>query len=305
MADIKFDGKVAVVTGAGAGIGRIHAIELAKRGARVVVNDLGVTVNGDGENRSAAEKVVKEIRDMGGVAVANFDSVSSMDGGENIIQSAVASFGSVDILVNNAGIIRDRTLNKMTEDDWDRIISVHLKGAFTVTKPALKIMKEKNYGRIIFTTSGSALYGDFGQANYAAAKMGLIGLMHVLTLETSKYNIKCNTIAPNAASRMTEELIPPPMLKLLKPEYITPLVLYLASEENIDAGMIFNCFGGFYSRTAVMCSSGTIIGDGKGEISPEDIRDNWQKISSIDNPRILNSIAESFGYISPLLKVEK
>ena len=300
MDQIRFDGKVAVVTGAGAGIGRVHALELAKRGARVVVNDLGGAMDGDGKNSGAADVVVAEIRKSGGQAVANYDSVSTMEGGENIVRTAVSSFGTLDILVNNAGIIRDRSIGKMTEDDWDRVIAVHLKGAFCVTKPAIAVMKEKNYGRIVFTTSGSALYGNFGQANYAAAKMGLIGLMHVLTIETSKYNIRCNTIAPSAASRMTENIIPPNILKVVKPEFITPLVLYLVSQENSDGNMIFNCSGGWYSRSAVICSDGVVLGDGNRDISPEEIMATWKDISDLKGQRVLNSVAESFGYLTKL-----
>lgn len=301
MEAIKFDGKVVIVTGAGAGIGRSHAMGFAQRGAKVVVNDLGGALDGSGGSHSAADVVVQEIKDLGGEAVANYDSVATIDGGKNIVQTAVDAFGTVDILVNNAGIVRDHSLTKLTEDEWDAVMDVHLKGAYCVTKPAFEVMKEKKYGKVIFTSSGVGLYGNFGQANYGAAKMGLIGLMNTLNIEGAKHNIKINAIAPNAASRMTEKLFPPNMQEKLKVEYITPLVLALASEENKDAGMIFNCMGGWFSRTAIMCSEGVIIGDGTGDISPEDVMNNWEKICSTENGKTLGSIGESFGYLGKIL----
>ncbi|PKL37251.1 MAG: serine/threonine protein kinase [Spirochaetae bacterium HGW-Spirochaetae-1] len=301
MSDIRFDGKVAVITGAGAGLGRIHALELARRGAMIVVNDLGSALDGSGQTQKAADSVVEEIIKDGGKAVSNYDSVSTVQGGENITACALDTFGSLDILVNNAGIVRDHSFTKMTEDEWDAVLTVHLKGAYCVTRPALAAMKERNYGRIIFTSSGVGLYGNFGQANYASAKMGLIGLMNVLKLETAKNNIRINTIAPNAVTRMTSSIFPPNLAELLKPEYITPLLLYLASEENNDNGMIFNCFSGYYSRTAIVCSKGVLLGDGKTNISPEEIRSHWNEITALEEPKTLGSIVESFGYIAPLL----
>ena len=301
MSEIKFNEKVAIVTGAGAGIGRTYALELAKRGAKVVVNDLGGAADGSGSSHSAADIVVDEIKNNGGEAVANYDSVATIEGGQNIVKTALESFGTVDILINNAGIIRDHSLTKMTESEWDSVQEVHLKGAFCVTKAAFEVMKEKNYGRVLFTTSGVALYGNFGQANYAAAKMGLVGFMNVLNIEGAKYNIKLNTIAPNAVSRMTEKLFPPNMAEKLKPEHITPLVLFLVSEDNPDSGMIFNCMGGWYSRTAIMCSNGVLLGDGTRDISVEEIKENWEKIQSLEDPKPINNIGESFGYIAKLL----
>ena len=198
MADIRYDGRVAIVTGAGQGIGRMYALELAARGAKVVVNDLGGARDGDGSDQSAADKVVVEIKAAGGQAVANYDSVATMQGGANIVQTAVDAFGKVDILVNNAGILRDKSFLKMSEQEWDLVIAVHLKGAFCVTQPAVKLMKAANYGRIIFTSSTSGIYGNFGQCNYGAAKMGLVGLMNCLKLEVANYDIKVNTVAPTA-----------------------------------------------------------------------------------------------------------
>lgn len=301
MSDIRFDGLVAVITGSGRGLGRSYALEFARRGAKVVVNDLGGSRDGGGGDHSAADDVVKEIKNGGGEAVANYDSVSTVDGGQKIIQAALDSFGSVDILVNNAGIVMDRSIVKMTEDAWDTVINVHLKGAFCVTKPAFAAMKEKGFGRIIMTASGAGLYGNFGQSNYSAAKMALVGLMNTLSIEGGKYNIKCNTIAPVAASRITEDVLPPEIYNKLKPEFIVPLVLYLASRENQDTSMIFNCAGGWYSRTAVMCAPGIVLGDGQREVKPEEIAANWQKITNLEDARVLSSIVESFSFMAPIL----
>ncbi len=301
MSDIRFDNKVVIVTGAGAGLGRGYALEFARRGAKVVVNDLGGKMDGTGSGRGAADHVVDEINRAGGHAVANYDSVSTLAGGEGIIKTAVDAFGAVDVLVNNAGIVRDHSFQKMTEEEWDIVITVHLKGVYNVTRPALAVMKEKNYGRVVFVSSGVGLYGNFGQANYSSAKMGIIGLMNTLVIETSKHDIRFNAIAPNAVSRMTESVFPPTIAEILLPEHITPLVMWLASEANTDNGMIFNCMGGWYSRTAIMCATGTIIGDGKHPATAEEIRDNWDRIKSLDEARPLGSIVESFGYISPLL----
>lgn len=302
MSQIKFDGRVAIVTGAGAGLGKTYALELAKRGAKVVVNDLGGARDGSGASHSAADVVVDEIKKAGGQAVANYDSVATVEGGENMVKTAVDNFGKLDILINNAGILRDKSLSKMTEQEWDIIHQVHLKGAFCCTKPALEAMKKNAYGRVMFTTSGAGLYGNFGQANYAAAKTGLLGFMHVVSIEGAKYNIKANTIAPIAASRLTEDVMPPEMFAKLKPEFVMPLVLFLVSEDNQDTSMIFNCGGGWYSRSAIVCAPGTIIGDGKRAITPEEIKDNWQKITSLEGAKYLSTLMESFGFMQPLLK---
>ncbi len=302
MSQIKFDGRVAIVTGAGAGLGKTYALELAKRGAKVVVNDLGGARDGSGASHNAADVVVDEIKKAGGQAVANYDSVATVEGGENMVKTAVDNFGKLDILINNAGILRDKSLSKMTEQEWDIIHQVHLKGAFCCTKPALEAMKKNAYGRVMFTTSGAGLYGNFGQANYAAAKTGLLGFMHVVSIEGAKYNIKANTIAPIAASRLTEDVMPPEMFAKLKPEFVMPLVLFLVSEDNQDTSMIFNCGGGWYSRSAIVCAPGVIIGDGKRAITPEEIKDNWKKITSLEGAKYLSTLMESFGFMQPLLK---
>jgi NAD(P)-dependent dehydrogenase (short-subunit alcohol dehydrogenase family) len=301
MADIKFDGRVAIVTGAGAGLGRTYALSLAARGAKVVVNDLGGARDGSGSSTSAADTVVEEIKKAGGEAVANYDSVATIEGGENIVKTAVDNFGKVDIVINNAGILRDKSLVKMTEDEWDLVLAVHLKGAFCVTQPAFRIMKENGYGRIINTASGAGLYGNFGQSNYCSAKMGVVGLMNNIAIEGAKYNIKCNTIAPIAASRLTEDIMPPDLFKKLQPEFITPLVLYLVSEENEATKMIFNCAAGWFSRTEILCAPGICIGDGKREIPVEEVRDNWDKIISLDEAKQVNNVGESFAFLGPLL----
>ncbi len=302
MSQIRFDGRVAIITGAGAGLGRTYALEFAKRGAKVVINDLGGARDGSGASKSAADTVVDEIKKAGGQAVANYDSVATPAGGENIVKTAVDAFGKVDILINNAGILRDKSILKMSEEEWDIVHAVHLKGAFNVTKPAFAVMREKGYGRIVFTTSGAGIYGNFGQANYAAAKAGLVGLMNVVNIEGAKYNIKANTIAPVAASRLTEDVMPPEIFQKLKPEYVTPIVAYLSSEENQDSGMIFNCGAGWYSRAAIMCMPGVALGDGKRDIPVDEIKENWNKIKSLEGGKPIGSVAETFGFFVPLLK---
>ena len=301
MADIRFDGRVAIITGAGAGLGKTYALELGKRGAKVVVNDLGGARDGSGASTSAADAVVDEIKAAGGEAVANYDNVATIEGGKNIVKSAVDNFGKVDILINNAGILRDKSLLKLDESEWDAVIAVHLKGAFCVTQPAFAVMKQNGYGRIVNTTSGAGLYGNFGQANYCAAKMGLVGLMNNVAIEGAKYNIKCNTIAPVAASRLTEDILPPEMFNKLKPEFIMPLVVYLCSEANNDTKMIFNCAAGWFSRAEVICAKGATIGDGTREITAEEIQENWGTITNIEDGRPLSNVGESFGYLGGLL----
>ena len=301
MADIRFDGRVAIVTGAGAGLGKAYSLELAKRGAKVVVNDLGGARDGSGASTSAADQVVEEIKKNGGQAVANYDSVATIEGGKNIVKSAVDNFGKVDILINNAGILRDKSILKLEESEWDIVVAVHLKGAFCVTQPAFAIMKQNGYGRVVNTTSGAGLYGNFGQANYSSAKMGLVGLMNSVAIEGAKYNIKCNTIAPVAASRLTEDILPPDLFNKLKPEFIVPLVMYLASEANTDTKMIFNCAAGWYSRAEIVCAKGATIGDGKRDISAEEIQANWSTITDLSDTKVLNNLGESFGFLGNLV----
>jgi NAD(P)-dependent dehydrogenase (short-subunit alcohol dehydrogenase family) len=207
MSEIRYDGRVAIVTGAGGGLGKTYALLLGSRGASVVVNDLGGQADGTGSGTSMADEVVKEIIEAGGQAVANYDSVSTPEGGDAIVKTAVDNFGKVDILINNAGILRDKSFVKLEPQNLEAVLDVHLKGAFFVTQPAFRLMKENSYGRIIFTSSGAGIFGNFGQTNYGAAKMGLVGLCHVLAAEGGKYNIKCNAIAPVAKTRLTEALL--------------------------------------------------------------------------------------------------
>ncbi len=300
MSDLSFKGRVAIVTGAGGGIGREYALDLGNRGAMVVVNDLGGSLDGTGSSSRAADVVVDEIKALGGEAVANYDSVSTVEGGRNIVKTAVDRFGKVDILINNAGILRDRTFLKMTEADWDQVVAVHLKGAFCVTQPAAEVMKANGYGRIIFTASTSGLYGNFGQSNYGAAKMALVGFMNVLKLELGKFNIMINTVAPNADSRMTKGLVPDEIARKLKPIYNVPIVTYLSSEENKETGMIFTMGAGWFARTALVSGPGVCIGDTKRDIRAEEIRDQFEKIASLDTAKPYPSAGELYVLAGPL-----
>ncbi len=302
MSKIDFTGRVAIVTGAGAGLGRCYALELAKRGAKVVINDLGGTRDGVGSDSSAANKVVEEIKALGGQAVPNYDNVATVAGGANIVKTAVDAFGKVDILINNAGILRDKSFTKMEEENWDSVMNVHLKGAYCVSRPAFEVMRANNYGRIIMTTSGAGLFGNFGQSNYASAKMGLIGLTNVLKLEGAKYNVKTNVIVPVAASRLTEDVLPPEFFEKMKPDYIAPAVLYMCSEECQDSGMIINATLGYFSRTAVMTGPGAVLSDGKKIPTPEEVMENWSKITSLENPKYFGMLPEMFGVLAPVLQ---
>jgi (3R)-3-hydroxyacyl-CoA dehydrogenase / 3a,7a,12a-trihydroxy-5b-cholest-24-enoyl-CoA hydratase / enoyl-CoA hydratase 2 len=247
MSELRFDNKVAIVTGAGNGLGRSYALLLASRGAKVVVNDLGGSVSGVSQKDAArpADVVVNEIKKAGGQAVANYDSVEF---GEKIVKTAVDAFGTVDIVVNNAGILRDASFMKMSELDWDLIMKVHLKGAFSVTKAAWNIMREKSYGRIINTGSSSGIYGSFGQVNYATAKLGLWGFTQSLAKEGEKRNIKCNCIAPLAGTRMTETVMPKEVTNALKPEFVAPFVAYLCHDSLQDSGALYEVGAGYIAK---------------------------------------------------------
>jgi NAD(P)-dependent dehydrogenase (short-subunit alcohol dehydrogenase family) len=281
MGSIRFDDRIAIVTGAGEGIGREYALDLAKRGAKVIVNDIGEHP----ETGKKADKVVKEIKDAGGDAVATYDTVATVDGGKNIVQTALDHYGHLDILVCNAGILRDRTFMKMSEQEWDDVISVHLKGTFCVTQPAVRIMKENEYGRIVFTASSSGMYGNFGQSNYGAAKMGIIGIMNTLKLEVGKYNIKVNTVAPNADTGMTKGVFPDDVARRIKPQFNTPLVTYLCSEENVQSGLIFTMSAGWFARSAMVSGKGVCIGDAQHPIAAEEVRDRFEEIKNIDEAK--------------------
>jgi NAD(P)-dependent dehydrogenase (short-subunit alcohol dehydrogenase family)/acyl dehydratase/putative sterol carrier protein len=294
--EIRFDGRVAIVTGAGAGLGRIYALELAKRGAKVVVNDLGGARDGSGDgSKGPADRVVDEIKALGGKALANYDSVATVEGGEHIVESAMDAFGTVDIVINNAGILRDKSFLKMEPENWQIVLDVHLNGAYNVSRPAFAVMKEKGYGRILMTTSAAGLYGNFGQTNYTAAKMGLVGLMNTLKLEGEKYNIRVNTIAPVATSRLTDDILPPDFLDKLKPELVAPMALYLVSEQCPVSGNIYNVGMGCFNRAAIVTGPGAVVGIG-GEIpTPEQLQGQREKIISLKKGKEYQNVTEQIG----------
>ncbi len=276
MADIRFDGKVAIVTGAGGGLGRQHALELARRGAKVVVNDLGGSMDGSGGSSAAADAVVAEIKAAGGEAIANGSSVTDDAGVALMVKQAMDAWGRIDILIANAGILRDKSFAKMEMSDFELVLNVHLMGTVKPTKAVWEIMREQNYGRIVVTTSSSGMYGNFGQSNYGAAKLGIIGFMNTIKLEGQKNNIHINAISPVAATRMTENLMPPAVLEKLKPEYVTPGVVYLCSEE-APTGAILTAGAGAFAMTRLFETEGVYLGE--GGLSVEEVRDNWAKIS--------------------------
>ena len=288
MSGINFENKTVVVTGAGNGLGKAYALEFANRGANVVVNDIGGSVTGDGSENAPADVVVEEINSSGGSAVANYDSVATKKGGESIIETALSNFGSIDAVVNNAGILRDKSFAKMEEDDLNAIIDVHLKGTFFVCQPAFIQMKEQGYGRFVNVSSPSGLFGNFGQLNYAAAKMGIVGLTNVLAIEGAKYNIKANVIAPNAATRMTETLFGEDMSKLLTVDNITPLVVYLASEQCEITHEIFSAGGGRFARIGIS----TDVGYFNATAKAEDIFANIDEIRDLSNSIYPTSLAD-------------
>ncbi|MEJ0041652.1 MAG: SDR family NAD(P)-dependent oxidoreductase [Rhizomicrobium sp.] len=256
---IEFNGKVAIVTGAGGGLGRAHALELAKRGAKVVVNDLGGSVDGTGGNSAAAEAVVKEIADAGGEAIANGASVSDDAGVAHLVSQTMDKWGRVDILIANAGILRDKSFTKMELKDFDAVMAVHLMGTVKPCKALWEIFKKQQYGRIVVTTSSTGLYGNFGQTNYGAAKLSLVGFMNTLKLEGAKDNIKVNAIGPIAATRMTENLMPPNILAMLQPENVTPAVVYLVSED-APTGMIITAGAGVFAAAQIVETDGVNLG---------------------------------------------
>ncbi|MFP5255060.1 MAG: SDR family oxidoreductase [Acidimicrobiia bacterium] len=286
MADLGFDGKVAIITGAGGGLGRSHALDLARRGALVVVNDLGGATDGTGSSETAAQKVVDEIKAAGGEAVASYDSVATPEGGQSIVQQAMDAFGRIDIIINNAGILRDTSFKNMSPEMLNPVLDVHLRGAFYVTQPAWQIMRDQGYGRIVNTSSGAGIFGNFGQTNYGAAKMGLVGFTRVLAVEGAKNNIKANAIAPVAKTRMTEELLGPAADKLA-PELVTPVVTYLAHEDCPVSGEVYSVGGGRVARIFI----GVTPGHFDAELTAESVRDSFDKIrdeSGYEVPANLN-----------------
>ncbi len=300
MGDIRYDNRVAVITGAGGGLGKTYALLLASRGAKVVVNDLGGKPDGTGAGHSMADVTVKEIGDKGGEAVANYDSVSTPEGGEAIIKAALDKFGRVDIVINNAGVLRDKTFAKLTPEELNIVLDVHLKGAFYVSQPAFRAMKTQNYGRFVFTASAAGLFGNFGQTNYGAAKMGLVGLSNVLAVEGVKNNIMSNVIAPIAKTRMTEELLGP-LAEFVKPDLVTPLVAYLVSEGCAVTHEIFSVGGGRYARIFIGLTPGWFAGK---EVIPsvEDIAEHLEEIRSTDQYIIPGGIGDEMRQLAKLLR---
>tara|TARA_R110001592_G_scaffold363248_4_gene682184 strand:- start:36667 stop:37575 length:909 start_codon:yes stop_codon:yes gene_type:complete len=287
---LRYDDRVVVITGAGAGLGRSHALDFARRGAKVVVNDLGGGPHGGGKGNSPADLVVAEIIAFGGEAVANYDSVEQ---GESIIRSALDNYDRVDVVVNNAGILRDSSFSKMSDEDWDLIYRVHALGTYKVTKAAWPVMLDQGYGRIVNTSSGAGLYGNFGQANYSFAKRGIIGFTNTLALEGARKGINVNTIAPVAGSRLTETILPKDVIEALKPEFVTPLVVKLCSEQSEENGSLFEVGAGWVSKLRWERSKGAFF-DPKAELTAEAIEDAWGQIANFDNADHPASIQDTF-----------
>lgn len=278
---ISFEGQVALVTGAGAGLGRAYALDLAKRGAKVVVNDLGGDPHGEGADAAPARKVCDEIKAAGGEATPNFDSVSSYDGGFNMVKTAIDTYGRLDVVICNAGILRDIAFHNMSEADWDAVFAVHIKGSFTVLRAAWPVFRQQSYGRVVLTTSSSGIYGQFGQANYGAAKTAMIGLMNVLKQEGVKYNVNVNTVAPVAGTRLTQTVMPQEMVERLKPELVVPAVTWMVSKECQDSGIIIEAGAGNFNRASIVKGPG--VQPGMGELKDAEwIQANWDKIMSLE-----------------------
>jgi NAD(P)-dependent dehydrogenase (short-subunit alcohol dehydrogenase family) len=286
-----FDGKVAIITGSGGGLGREHALMLASRGALIVVNDLGGAVDGTGSDKGAAERMVDEIKALGGEAVADANSVATPEGGAAIVKTALDAFGRVDIVVNNAGILRDKAFHNLTPDMWNAVIGVHLNGAYHVTSAAWPHMREQGYGRVVSTASGAGIFGNFGQANYGAAKMGLVGFTRVLAVEGAKYNIKANAIAPVAKTRMTEDILGGELGDRLEARYVSPVVTYLCHESCEATGRVFSVGGG---RVAEI-----FIGEGAGyvdaDLTPESLVDNWAAVTDRSTYEVPSQMNDEIG----------
>ena len=293
-----YDGKVVIITGAGGGLGRQHALLLASRGALVVINDLGGAIDGSGSDKGAAEHVVDEIKAAGGEAVADTNSVATPEGGAAIVQTALDAYGKVDVVINNAGILRDKSFHNMTPDLLNPVIDVHLKGAFYVTQPAWVVMREQGYGRIISTSSAAGEFGNFGQTNYGAAKMGLVGFTRVLAAEGAKYNIKANAIAPLALTRMTENLMGGAFGDKLAPGLVSPLVAFLAHEDCPVSGQLFSVGGGRVAHVFIAETQGYY----KADLGLEDVRDNWGTITDREGYSVPGNLADETAMFLPFLK---
>ncbi|XP_067634523.1 peroxisomal multifunctional enzyme type 2 [Eurosta solidaginis] len=299
--ELRFDGRVAVITGAGSGLGREYALLFGARGAKVVVNDLGGSFQGEGASKRAADVVVDEIRAQGGTAVADYNSVVD---GDKVIETAVKNFGRVDILVNNAGILRDRSIAKTTDQDWDLVHAVHLKGSFKCTQAAWPYMRKNNYGRIIMTASNSGIYGNFGQANYSAAKLGLVGLANSVAIEGEKNNIHCNVIIPTAASRMTEGILPDILFNELKPHLIAPVVVYLCHESCEDNGSYIESSAGWATKVHFVRGKGSVLRTSIDQktVSPEYVKKVWSKVTDMTHAKHVDSISQASGYLIEVLE---
>lgn len=295
--ELGYDGKVVIITGAGGGLGRQHALLMASRGALVVINDLGGAVDGSGSDKGAAERVVDEIKALGGEAVADTNSVATQEGGAAIVQTALDAFGRVDVVINNAGILRDKAFHNLEPAMTDAVLDVHLRGAFHVTQPAWRVMREQGYGRIVSTSSAAGIFGNFGQANYGAAKMGLVGFTRVLAVEGAKYNIKANAIAPLALTRMTEDLLGP-LGDKLQPQMVSPLVAFLAHEDCPVSGQVFSVGGGRVAQVFL----GETQGYFNANLSMENVRDNWDTITNREGYAVPSSLAEETAMFLPFLK---
>ncbi|KAL7745770.1 hypothetical protein ACLKA6_009966 [Drosophila palustris] len=297
---LRFDGRVAVVTGAGAGLGREYALLLGSRGAKVVVNDLGGSHVGEGASQRAADVVVEEIRKNGGEAVADYNSVID---GAKVIDTAIKAFGRVDILINNAGILRDRSIIKTTDQDWDLVHDVHLKGSFKCTQAAFTHMKKQNFGRIIMTSSNSGVYGNFGQANYSAAKMGLVGLANTVAIEGTKNNIHCNVIIPTAASRMTEGILPDILFNELKPNLIAPVVVYLCHESCTDNGAYIESAAGWATKVHTVRGKGAVLRPSlEDSVTLEYVQNAWNQVTDMSKARHWNSNTEASASLMEVLE---
>ena len=297
MSLIAYEGRSVIVTGAGGGLGREYALALARHGARVVVNDLGGSVNGDGVGTTMADSVVGEIKDAGGEAVACYDSVSTPEGGRAIVDAAMDAFGSVDAVIHNAGILRDRSLAKLTPEEVDSVLDVHLKGGFNVTIPAFARMKEAGYGRLVMTSSSSGLLGNFGQANYGAAKTGLVGLVHVAALEGARHGILANAIAPGARTRMTDGLLGD-LDELLDPAQVAAMAVYLASPQCSQTHEIFSAGGGRFARYVVGLNEGWFTPNGPA--SADDVLEHIDQIRDLDTLQVFTSGSDELALLHRL-----
>jgi NAD(P)-dependent dehydrogenase (short-subunit alcohol dehydrogenase family) len=296
MADIRFDGRVAIVTGAGGGLGREHALLLAARGAKVVVNDLGGAVDGTGGSAEPAERTAKELQGLGGVAVADSNTVATVEGGQAIVDTALEAFGRVDIVVNNAGVLRDKAFHNLTPELLDPVLDVHLRGAFHVTRPAWARMREVGYGRVLFTASNAGILGNFGQSNYGAAKMGLVGLARVLAQEGARYGIKANVLAPIARTRMTEELLGR-LAPKLDPRLVAPVAAWLVHEDCPVSGEIYSVGGGRVARFFIGLTEGYV----NPALTLEDVRDNFDRVRDEAGYTVPVGVAEEIGPLAQRL----